>query len=426
MKPRKVCFAGPLAALLFLVLPSAGIQGQAAGLSLAPGDFRIEQRGDPGYHLFIRQLPGAASVLLAESTSDPAKKADNFAYRDPNFHAVNGNERRMLNGAFLPSGKGNYWLIDSSPEKDPELGMAFHIFIPWVVDWGYSWSRSGQTFISDGTFINVRIFSKPYADYSGAWQDNPYLIRVTQKPFPRPIARVPESPPPTTTTTTTTTTSTTTTTTTTTTSTTTTTTVPVPPPPEPPKPDLSLYLPETVETFTDIAKKGEVRYSDGGKDIVPKLESLLDHPKGKSLDLVFCLDTTDSMADDIAAVKKAIPEMLAKKIAPYTQFRVGLLLYKDYFEEYLVRRFDFTKDVAVFGGELAAVRVGGGRDIPEAVYEALYSALTEYPWTAEERKIVLIGDAPPHPIPRGKIDKAMVDQAAVDNHVELDVIILPP
>jgi hypothetical protein len=377
----------------------------AADLSLAPGDFRIEQRGDAGYHLFVRQKPGMGSVLLVESTSDPARKADNFAYRDPSFHETNGRERRMLNGAFLPAGRGNYWLIDSSPEADPELGQAFHIFIPWVVDWGYAWSRSGQTFIADGTFINVRSFGKPYGDYSGGFKDNPFLIRVTQQPLPRPIARVIEPPPP-----------------------------PPPPPeappppPEEPKPDLSLYLPETVKTFTEIAKdgKGEVRYSDGGKDIVPKLESLLAHPKGKSLDLVFCLDTTDSMSDDIAAVKKAIPEMLAKEVVPYTQFRVGLLLYKDYFEEYLVRHYEFTPDMAVFGAELASVKVGGGRDIPEAVYEALYSALTEYPWSAEDKRIILIGDAPPHPIPRGKIDKAMVDAAAAEKDVSLDVIILPP
>jgi Mg-chelatase subunit ChlD len=188
-----------------------------------------------------------------------------------------------------------------------------------------------------------------------------------------------------------------------------------------------MYSPETVATFNEIAKagEGEVRYAQDAADIVPKLASLLEHPKGRTLDLVFCLDTTDSMQDDIAAVKKSIPVMLAKEVKNYDGFRVALLLYKDYFEEYLVRRNDFTNDISVFAGELAAVRVGGGRDIPEAVYEALYSAITEYAWKAEDKKIILIGDAPPHPIPRGKVDKAMVDAAAKEIGVQLDVIILP-
>jgi len=375
------------------------------GLVLEAADFRIEQRGDSGYHLFIRQKPGLASVLLVESTSDPAMKADSFAYRDPDYHRWNGDEKRLLNGKFLPAGKGNYWLIDSTPEDDKELGKAFHIFIPWVVDWGYSWSRSGKTFIADGTFVNVRTFSKAYADYTGPWLDNPFLVRVTQKPLPRPFIKPPESTVP-----------------------------PSPPPPEPPppaeepKPDLSLYQPDAVKSFTEIAQagKGELRFSDGRDDILPKLKSLLDKPTGRTLDLLFCVDSTDSMADDIAAVKKTIPTMLAEELKPYDGYRVALLLYKDYFEDFLVKRYEWTSDLTVFGSELEAVRVNGGRDIPEAVYEALYSGLTDYAWIAEDRKIILIGDAPPHPIPRGKVDESMVTAAALDRKVALDVIILPP
>jgi hypothetical protein len=72
-----------------------------------------------------------------------------------------------------------------------------------------------------------------------------------------------------------------------------------------------------------------------------------------------------------------------------------------------------------------AIRVGGGRDIPEAVYEALFEALKYYPWAADKRIVVLIGDAPPHPIPRGSVDRSMVEKDAAAKGVELDTIILP-
>jgi len=39
--------------------------------------------------------------------------------------------------------------------------------------------------------------------------------------------------------------------------------------------------------------------------------------------------------------------------------------------------------------------------------------------------IVLIGDAPPHPLPRGTVDRALVEATAARLGVEMDAIILP-
>ena len=48
-----------------------------------------------------------------------------------------------------------------------------------------------------------------------------------------------------------------------------------------------------------------------------------------------------------------------------------------------------------------------------------------YPWAAESRKIILVGDAPPHPRPRGKITKEQVYAEAEALSIELYAIILP-
>lgn len=385
----------------FLILLAGGISargafaqtGGAADLSplaLGPEDLRIEQYADGGYHLYVRAKPGLASVLLTESTRDPSLKADNYAYRSPDWNAVNGDEKRLLDGAFIPPEKKIYSLIDSSPEPDALLGTAFHLFIPWVVDWGYPWGRNGQTFITDGSFINIRAFSRPYADYSGPFRDNPYLIRVSQRPH------MPSAPP-------------------------------APGPKPAAKVEMERYMPQTVRAFEGLAEagKGVSTFAAGADDVVPKIAELLDRAEGKSLDLVVCLDTTDSMQDDIESVKRGLPALVQKRLAGFPAFRIGFVLYKDYFEEYLTKKYDFTRDFGVFAGELAAVRVGGGRDIPEAVYEALYSALTDYPWSAEKKMVILIGDAPPHPIPRGKVDRAMVEAESERRKIEMDVIILP-
>lgn len=384
VKTREVLWIA-LAALAL----SAGAQtpGAASALTLAPEDLRIEQRADGGYHLYIRAKPGLGSVLLTETTKDPAGKADNYAYRAPEKNPVNGDEKRLLDGKFLDPARGIWSLIDSTPEPDPELGSAFHIFLPWVVEYGYPWSRQGEVFLSDGTFVNIRAFPKPYADYTGGFRDNPYEIRVTQKPFPRPA----------------------------------------PPPTPPAEPDKSLYMKETVRAFEAIAQagKGDALFSTGREDINDKLGKILDTARGKSVDLVLCLDTTDSMKDDIDAVKESLPAMIRDRISEFRSFRLGLVLYKDYFEDYLTKRYDFTADFGAFTANVTAVRVAGGRDIPEAVYEALHEAATAFPWSAEARMIVLIGDAPPHPLPRGKIDRQAAQAAALDRGIEVSVIILP-
>ena len=376
-------------------------------LSIKPDDVRIEQRNDGGYHLFIRAKPGIGSVLLTETTRDPALKEANYTYRAETWNPVNGDEKRILDGKLLGPESKLYSLVDSTPEPDPQFGMAFHIFIPWVVIWGYSWSRNGKTYIADGTFINIRAFAKPYADYSGAFKDNPYLIAVTQRPFERPVEqraaeqRIAEQSQ----------------------------TASEQPEQKqlrkaPPK---DIFIDETVKAFTNIADatRGKTDYSYGKSDIIDVLAEILDSLNGETLDLVICLDATDSMADDIDAIKDKLPAMIKQKITKFKSFRLGLVLYKDYFEDFVVKKYDFTKNVEQFTLWVTGVRVQGGRDIPEAVYEALYTALSEFSWQAATKSIILIGDAPPHPIPRGKIDRAMTEALALKLGVSINTIILP-
>ncbi|MDR2110207.1 MAG: hypothetical protein LBP32_02760, partial [Spirochaetaceae bacterium] len=126
----------------------------AQDLSINSGDLRIEQRVDGGFHLFIRKKPGISSVLLTESTRDPARRTDNYAYRCPEWNAVNGDEVRILDGVPIPRENRIWSLIDSTPERHPELGEAFHIYIPYILNYGYPGTRHGEVYVVDGTYLN--------------------------------------------------------------------------------------------------------------------------------------------------------------------------------------------------------------------------------------------------------------------------------
>jgi hypothetical protein len=102
-----------------------------------------------------------------------------------------------------------------------------------------------------------------------------------------------------------------------------------------------------------------------------------------------------------------------------------MVFFKDYTDEFLNRVFQFTTDFNVLQRNINSIRVSGGGDIPEAVFEALHAGATGLPWAAEKRIMILIGDAPPHPRPRGRITKQMVDREVEQRDIEVHAIILP-
>ncbi|MDR2194669.1 MAG: VWA domain-containing protein [Treponema sp.] len=349
----------------------------ALDLSIHQEDIRIEQRIDGGFHLFIRKKPDIASVLIAETTKDFTYHEPNYAYRAPDWNPVNGDEARIINGAPLSKSSRIWSLIDSTPEQDEQFGEAFHIYIPYILNYGYETGRHGELYVRDGTYFNLRAFALPYGDYAGVFQDNPFILEVTQKP----LLGKPEGN----------------------------------------------YMGETLETFSDISRKhsGEMVLSSGTDDIMPKIRELLEKEKGKSLDVVICLDTTGSMKDDIAAIKKTLISVLSGMRDTFLSYRIGLVLYKDYKETYTTRVIPFTSDDAVIQRELDRITASGGKDIPEAVHEALYDGATKFAWEAQSRIIILIGDAPPHPRPVGKITWEMTEQALTEEHITVHTITLP-
>jgi von Willebrand factor type A domain len=122
-------------------------------------------------------------------------------------------------------------------------------------------------------------------------------------------------------------------------------------------------------------------------------------PLPKNLDLVFVIDTTGSMGDELAYLKSEFKE-IAKTIAakfPNINQRYGLVVYRDRGDEYVVRHFDFTSSVDEFRKNLGAQSAAGGGDIPEAMEVGLEeTAKLEWRSADTVRVMFLVADAPPH------------------------------
>lgn len=382
-------------ALLALALVSAA-PGLAVGpdLALLPADLRITANAEGGYDLYVRRKPDIASILLVETTQDPAQKADNFAYRASEWNPVNGDERRLLDGKVLDSPGARYSLVSSTPRPDPVFGQAFHILIPPVLVYGYVWSRSGSVAVGNGTFVNIRAFARPYADYGGAFRDNPYRIAVATRPPPvQPLAELglPPQPP-----------------------------APAPrplpaprpaPSPEPPPPSALILPPEPLPEAGPSAQ----------------IAAAMDGLKGGSLDLVLCVDTTSSMQPYMDDLKRNLVKLVRARAEGFESVRVGLLLFKDYWpEDYITRKIPFTAELPKVDGYIQGLLARGGGDIPEAVHEGLYAAATQFDWRADSRLLFLVTDSCPHPLAKGGISWFDAASALASRRISLYPLIVTP
>ena len=118
------------------------------------------------------------------------------------------------------------------------------------------------------------------------------------------------------------------------------------------------------------------------------------------LDLVFLVDATGSMADEIDKLRSSMQAM-ADQIArlpsrPQTCF--ALVAYRDRGDEFFVRAFDFSDRLDAFQQVLGGLQAGGGGDYPEAFNEALHTAVHRLSWRGDgaTRMVVTVADAPPH------------------------------
>ncbi len=121
----------------------------------------------------------------------------------------------------------------------------------------------------------------------------------------------------------------------------------------------------------------------------------------KVLDLMFVIDTTGSMGDELnylQAELENVIETVAADNAQMLDIRVSVNFYRDQGDQYVVRSFPFTTDVADMVDILGMQLASGGGDYPEAVEAALTDAVFDHEWSddATARLLFLVLDAPPH------------------------------
>lgn len=117
------------------------------------------------------------------------------------------------------------------------------------------------------------------------------------------------------------------------------------------------------------------------------------------LDLLFVLDATGSMGEEIERLKNTI-EIINDNLVvltPKPDIRFGMVVYRDKSDDFDTLRVPFTRDLQAFQTQLTKIRAQGGGDTPEDLQAALQMAVQKMHWSDRAIRLgFIITDAPPH------------------------------
>ena len=134
-------------------------------------------------------------------------------------------------------------------------------------------------------------------------------------------------------------------------------------------------------------------------DWVITLDGQAPAPK-RDLQVLFMIDATGSMGgeiDQLRATIDAIAGRIGETQGQGATISFGLVAYRDRGDDWVVRKQDFTSDLAAFGRTLGRIEADGGGDYPEDLEAGLASAMKDLTWAEQDatRLTFLIADAPP-------------------------------
>ena len=147
-------------------------------------------------------------------------------------------------------------------------------------------------------------------------------------------------------------------------------------------------------------------------------------PTPAALDLMFVIDTTGSMGDELSYLQAELADVIQRvenDAAEQLDIRLSVNFYRDVGDDYTVRPFPFTSDIGTAVSQLTAQSSGGGGDYPEAVEKGLASGVYDHEWStaARARLLFLVLDAPPHEQPQVITELHEITQEAADQGIRI-------
>ena len=146
-------------------------------------------------------------------------------------------------------------------------------------------------------------------------------------------------------------------------------------------------------------KKYTIRNAKSYKK-VNKIKIKTDCNLSNKVDIMFAVDATGSMGDEINYLKSELQNVIERvqKSDDELDIRLGSVFYRDVRDAYLTQSSPLDTDISKAVNFIKKQRAGGGGDFPEAVDVALEETIQRQNWSkdAVARIVFLVLDAPPH------------------------------
>lgn len=145
----------------------------------------------------------------------------------------------------------------------------------------------------------------------------------------------------------------------------------------------------------------------------------------QNADIVFLVDKTGSMKDDIHAVRAALHPIITE--LSRNKVRLGVATYGDRYADGArwYGALDLSRNYRQARRYINSIRTTGGGDTPESVYDALVRTMQQMSWRSKtNRIIILMGDAPPLTGRRTQFNELDVRQASRTFRIQFHPILI--
>jgi hypothetical protein len=162
--------------------------------------------------------------------------------------------------------------------------------------------------------------------------------------------------------------------------------------------DSNFISAECIGAFNTLAQEteGSVKVLATSKLVARTIMEIIRNNAKDNTDIMFMIDKTSSMEDDLGDIKKSLDQILLT-IQKFKNIRLAVGTYGDRLEDgplwYDFKNFesDFSETSKFING----IKMTHGGDYPESVYDGIYEAFQENFWRSDsKRMVILIGDAP--------------------------------
>lgn len=189
--------------------------------------------------------------------------------------------------------------------------------------------------------------------------------------------------------------------------------------------DPEKYSPFTVSYFSTLAESlhGRTFYADNPDSLVYDIMEILTSRLNEGTDIVFLIDKTGSMDDDIDTVKQNL-NIIMDYLSKFSRVKVGMALYgdKNFHYDLWYNRTDLTHNIDEVRNFMDTYKTLGNADTPESVNDGIVRTVREMNWTPGNRRLMLvIGDACSQQPPMSGYTNAQVIRACDSMQVKFNL-----